>query len=269
MTMREALTCDTEAHDVHVDIAFDESRRYYFKISTLAKLDDELLEIFINRVKKKDRIECQTLHLVKLNQRLEDSHQEVVLMSDKIIQTLLDDVRDKISTLFRACEAIAMLDMLASFAILVVDRNYVRPNLGTEFVIKQARHPITEKVWLATWLESSTYIQQTHRGKFVPNDFYATQQSRFQIVTGCNMSGKSTYIRTLALLSVLAQIGCFIPADYAWVTIIHQLFARMSIDDSITANVSTFVAEMRETAYILRCVLLQEAMSSFRPAYDA
>jgi DNA mismatch repair protein MSH4 len=66
------------------------------------------------------------------------------------------------------------------------------------------------------------------------------------------MSGKSTYIRSVALLTVMAQIGCYVPAAYASFPIIHQLFARVSMDDSIEANVSTFAAEMRETAFILR-----------------
>lgn len=94
--------------------------------------------------------------------------------------------------------------------------------------------------------------QKVHPEKFVPNDVYASQQSRFQVITGCNMSGKSTYIRSVALMCVMAQVGCFVPATYASFPLIHQLFARVSMDDSIEANVSTFASEMRETAFILR-----------------
>lgn len=86
----------------------------------------------------------------------------------------------------------------------------------------------------------------------MPNDVYASEQKRFQIITGCNMSGKSTYIRSIALMCVMAQVGSFVPASYASFTLIHQLFARVSMDDSIEANVSTFASEMRETAFILR-----------------
>lgn len=88
--------------------------------------------------------------------------------------------------------------------------------------------------------------------KFIPNDYYASEQHSFQIITGCNMSGKSTYIRTVALLQVMAQIGCFVPAEYASFTIIHNLFSRTSTDDSIESNMSTFSVEMREMAFILR-----------------
>lgn len=88
--------------------------------------------------------------------------------------------------------------------------------------------------------------------QFVPNDVYANEQHRFQIVTGCNMSGKSTYIRMVALMQVMAQIGSFLPAQYAAFPIIQQLFVRVSTDDSIEANMSTFSLEMREMAFILR-----------------
>lgn len=160
-------------------------------------------------------------------------------MSDRSIQDLTDNVRGDIAPLFRICEAIAMLDMISSFAQLVTTLDYCRPDLTDVLAIKSGRHPIREKI---------------HADRFIPNDAYATQQSRLQIITGCNMSGKSTYIRSVALMTVMAQIGCFVPAVYASFPVRHQLFARVSVDDSIEANVSTFAAEMRETAFILRNV---------------
>ena len=87
---------------------------------------------------------------------------------------------------------------------------------------------------------------------FVPNDYYATEAYCFHIITGCNMSGKSTYIRSVALLQIMAQIGSFVPAEYAAFSIIHHIFARVSMDDSIELNLSTFSVEMREMAFILR-----------------
>jgi DNA mismatch repair protein MSH4 len=113
----------------------------------------------------------------------------------------------------------------------------VRPKIDDTLAIQAGRHPIREKFQFQ---------------KYIPNDVFASQQSRFQIITGCNMSGKSTYIRSIALLSVMAQIGSFVPATWASFPIQHQLFARVNTDDSIEANVSTFAAEMRETAFILR-----------------
>ena len=115
--------------------------------------------------------------------------------------------------------------------------DYVRPHISDTLGIKAARHPIREKIMQTT---------------FIPNDVYATQQSRFQIITGCNMSGKSTFIRMIALLSIMAQVGSFVPASSASFPILHNLFARIGMDDSIESNISTFSAEMREIAFILR-----------------
>ncbi|KAJ5790906.1 uncharacterized protein N7518_007917 [Penicillium psychrosexuale] len=225
----------SENCDMVLDLKYDTARQYYICIpaTELGPLPD----VFINVYRKRNRIECQTLDLVKLNQKITDSHNEVINMSDQTIQDLIRDVSAEVSGLFRVSEAIAMLDMLGAFAQLATKYEYIRPELTDTLAIKAARHPIREQI---------------HRSKFVPNDAYATPQTRFQIITGCNMSGKSTYIRSLALVTVMAQIGCFVPAQYASFPIFHQLFARVSTVDDLTANVSTFAAEMREMAFILR-----------------
>lgn len=184
-------------------------------------------------------IECQTLGLLKLNQKIIDSHDEVLQMSNGSIQQLIDNIRLEIAPLLKISDAIALLDVTASFAQVVTTQDYCRPKLAPTLAIKAARHPIREKA-------------STER--FVPNDVYATQQNRFQIITGCNMSGKSTYIRSIASIVVMAQCGSFVPASFMNFPIFHQLFARVSMDDCIEANVSTFAAEMRETAFILRNV---------------
>ena len=166
-----------------------------------------------------------------------DSHHEVLQLSDRKIRDLIDDLRAEIAPLFKISDAIALLDVTASFAHLVTTQDYCRPELTRTLAIKGGRHPILEKIYTE---------------KYVPNDAYATRQSRFQIITGCNMSGKSTYIRSIALMTIMAQLGCFVPASYASFPIFHQLFARVSTDNNVEANVSTFAAEMRETAFILR-----------------
>ncbi len=217
---------------------YDTARQYYIRIPTSELEERNLPDVFINSFRKKNVVECQTLDLLKLNQKIVDSHHEVLQMSDQSVQTLIDDVREDMTPLFKIAEAIALLDMIAAFAQLVTTQDYCRPELTQTLAIKSGRHPIREKI----------------SEKFVPNDAYATQQSRFQIITGCNMSGKSTYIRSLALMAIMAQTGSFVPASYASFPIFHQLFARVSIDDSIEANVSTFASEMRETAFILRNV---------------
>lgn len=235
--MLSRLMRDVEAYNLTLDLRFETARQYYMRVPISELAERSLPGIFINTFKKRGYVECQTLDLVKLNQKITDSHNEVINMSDHSIQELIQDIRSEISSLFRISEGISMLDMLASFAQLVTTQDYVRPELTDTLAIKAGRHPVREKI---------------HTNKFVPNDAYATRQSRFQIITGCNMSGKSTYIRALALMTVMAQIGCFVPAQYASFPITHQLFARVSADDNVEANVSTFASEMREMSFILR-----------------
>ena len=226
----------TETHNLSINLRYDNSRQYFLQILTSDLENRTLPDTFINVFRKKKFVECQTLDLVKLSQKILDSHLEVLQMSDYVVQELIEKIREDVAPLFRISEGIAMLDMLTSFAHLATIQDYVRPELTTTLAIKNGRHPIREKV---------------HADKFIPNDVYATQQTRFQIITGCNMSGKSTYIRSLALMAIMAQIGSFVPASYASFPIHYQLFARVSTDDSIEANTSTFAAEMRETAFIL------------------
>ncbi|PQE03983.1 dna mismatch repair msh4 protein [Rutstroemia sp. NJR-2017a BVV2] len=236
--VHQHVTEINQKYEMQAETRFDNPRGYYLRFSENDFDGRNVPDILVNCFRKRGFIECQTLDLMKLNQKIADSHEEVILMSDKTVQELLENVRSEVPNLFKVCESIAMLDMITSFAQLVTTQDsYVRPEITDCIAIKSGRHPIRDN--------NPTL-------KFIPNDYYATQKSRFQIITGCNMSGKSTYIRGVALMTIMAQVGCFVPAAYASFPMIHQLFARVSMDDNIEANVSTFAAEMRETAFILR-----------------
>ncbi|KAJ8128836.1 hypothetical protein O1611_g4799 [Lasiodiplodia mahajangana] len=226
-------------HELAVDVKFDNRRKFWLRLEQSDLEEKRSPDVFINTVIRNRWIECQTLTLVQLNNRITDSHNEAVMLSDKVIQQLLDSIREYVPELFRVCEGIALLDMVASFAQSATTRDYIRPEISETLALKSARHPICERM---------------NPEQFVPNDAYANEEHRFQIITGCNMSGKSTYIRMVALIQVMAQVGSFIPAQYAAVPTIQQLFVRMSTDDSIEANMSTFSLEMREMAFILRNV---------------
>lgn len=229
----------TVQHSLVLETKFDPQRKYYVRVSVDDLEEGVLPPVFINNVRRKGFIECQTMELLKCNQKIGDCHDEILNLSDNLIQQLIRDIREEIEPLFHVREAVALLDMLAAFAQVSTTRDYCRPERTDALAVKDGRHPIHELV---------------HNEKFVPNDAYATQQNRFQIITGCNMSGKSTYMRSLALMAIMSQIGCFVPASYASFPIYQQVFARASSDDSLEANVSTFAAEMRETAFILRNV---------------
>ncbi|KAI8409314.1 hypothetical protein FOFC_09150 [Fusarium oxysporum] len=228
---------DLEVHGLDANLRYDNGRKYWLRLRAADFDDRPLPDLLINVVRKKDKIECQTLDLVKLNLRLSDTSNEVVIRSDKVVQDLLKELRSDVPHLFRVCESVALVDMISSFAQLATTRDYVKPDLSTTLALKSARHPVLDK---------------TMNGSFVPNDYYSTEQYCFHIVTGCNMSGKSTYIRAVALLQIMAQIGSFVPAEYAAFSIIHSIFARVSLDDNIESNLSTFSVEMREMSFILR-----------------
>ncbi|KAF5677578.1 dna mismatch repair msh4 [Fusarium heterosporum] len=222
---------------LNASLRYDNGRKYWIRLRAADFEDIPVPDILINVVRKKDMIECQTLDLVKLNLRLSDTSHEVVIRSDSVVQDLLKELRYDVPYLFRVCESIALIDMMSSFAQLATTRDYVRPDISSTLALKGARHPVLNK---------------SMSGKFVPNDYYSTEHYCFHIVTGCNMSGKSTYIRAVALLQIMAQIGSFVPAEYAAFSMIHSIFARASLDDNIESSLSTFSVEMREMAFILR-----------------
>nr|WP_240490314.1 DNA mismatch repair protein MutS [Planctopirus hydrillae] len=159
-------------------------------------------------------------------------------------QQLFSDLRQKVSSraaeLRVTAESLAVLDVLCSFAILATRRQYVRPEIASEPVleIRQGRHPVLDQL-LPT-------------GGFVPNDIRLGGSNGFiQLITGPNMAGKSTYIRQAALLTILTQIGSFVPAESARIGLADRIFARVGASDELGRGQSTFMVEMTETARIL------------------
>jgi DNA mismatch repair protein MSH4 len=139
----------TERYELQAKLEYDTVRRYWLRVYESDFDGRTVPDILVNQYRKKGYIECQTLDLMKLNQRIEDSHKEVVLMSDQTVQKLLDDLRGEISNLFRVCESIAMLDLIAAFGQLATTNKYgeyVRPELTDCLVVKSGRHPVREVV---------------------------------------------------------------------------------------------------------------------------
>lgn len=138
---------DLGGHGLNCALKYDQGRKYYLKLKA-KDLDQQntLPNCFINRVRKRDNIECQTLNLVKLDLRLSDTCNEVDIRSDIVIQCLMKVLWQNVPHLFRVCESVALVDMIASFAQLATTQDYVRPELSTTLALKSARHPILEKV---------------------------------------------------------------------------------------------------------------------------
>jgi DNA mismatch repair protein MutS len=158
----------------------------------------------------------------------------------ELFATLRDRVAAEAPRLVQTGAVLAQLDVLAALAELAVRQNYVRPTLTTEPVLEleAARHPVLDAL--------------LPHGTFVPNDVDLTpDRGQVLILTGPNMAGKSTYIRQVALLAILAQMGSFVPARRARIGLVDRLFARVGATDELGRGMSTFMVEMTETANIL------------------
>ena len=154
---------------------------------------------------------------------------------------LFCEVRDRVATAAERMQAVASalaaLDALASFATVAAAHDYARPELGADGIhVEGGRHPVVER---------------TEPG-FVPNDTALDDDRRVAVVTGPNMSGKSTYMRQVALIVLLAQAGCFVPAASARLRVVDRIFTRVGASDDIAGGRSTFMVEMTELASILR-----------------
>ncbi|GEM09965.1 DNA mismatch repair protein MSH4 [Rhodotorula toruloides] len=197
----------------------------------------------VNVLKK--RVEFSSLDLQKRNARLQESEQEIYLMSEEILDEMFQEIRSRVTCLYKCSEAIALLDMLAAFAELSSKEDYVRPEWTDTLAIKAGRHPLHEHFRMSD-------------GSFVPNDTYASDAASFQLINGPNMSGKSTLLRQIALLHVMAQIGCFVPAAYASFRPISALLTRLSNDDNLESSLSTFASEMVTMSMILAALQAHE-----------
>ena len=151
--------------------------------------------------------------------------------------SLRDRVRKHANRLTQIASKVAAIDVLQCFASTARQRSWVKPTIaeGRKMVLSQARHPVLE-------------AQQG----FVPNDVVMDDKRHFLLITGPNMGGKSTYLRTVALVSILAQSGCFVPAEKARIGLIDRIFTRVGASDDLRRGRSTFMMEMIEVAHILR-----------------
>ncbi len=159
----------------------------------------------------------------------------------ELFQTLRATVAQNSQRIQKSAALIAKIDVYVSLASVAAKNKYVMPdiNIGDEIIIKDGRHPVVEQ-----------FVKDTY---FVPNDTNLnTTNSRVMLITGPNMAGKSTYMRQVALISVMAQIGSFVPAYEASICIVDKLFTRVGASDDLASGQSTFMLEMNEVAYILK-----------------
>jgi DNA mismatch repair protein MutS len=183
-----------------------------------------------------------------ITQELKDLEQEILTASDRVVAleyelftALRQEIADAAARIQHAAAVVAETDALCSFAAVAVHNNYCRPDMDESGVIeiRGGRHPVVEQM-----LKDSL---------FVPNDtFMGEKEERVAIITGPNMAGKSTYMRQVALIVLMAQMGSFVPASSARIGVVDRIFTRVGASDDLTAGQSTFMVEMSEVAEILR-----------------
>ena len=182
-----------------------------------------------------------TEELKELESKVLGAEEKVVALEYNEFVKIREYIKTQITRLQRSAMAISKLDVLCSFATVAEDFNYCKPTVDNSGIIniKDGRHPVIEKM-----LPS---------GSFVSNDTYLDKSSnRLAIITGPNMAGKSTYMRQVALITLMAQIGSFVPAAEAQIGVVDKIFTRVGASDDLSMGQSTFMVEMMEVANILK-----------------
>ena len=209
----------------------------------------EVSKSFINEVpdryvRKQTLTNCEryiTQELKEMETTIFGADEKLVRLEYEIFQQLRTFVSDNSARIRETAALIAELDVYRSFAEVARKNNYVCPevDLSSDLIIKDGRHPVVEKF--------------VHNSYFVPNDtLMDTADNRMLIITGPNMAGKSTYMRQVALITIMAQIGSFVPAREAKIGIVDKVFTRVGASDDLASGQSTFMLEMNEVANILQ-----------------
>ena len=212
---------------------------YYIEVTNSYK--DLVPETYI---RKQTLTNCERY----ITQDLKDIEGRILGAKDRSVAmeyTLFDNVRKTVANnlerIQKTAKAIAVLDVLVSLANVAADNRYVRPevNLSTVIRLKDSRHPVVEALLNDT--------------PFVPNDVYLDSAGeRVAIITGPNMAGKSTYMRQVALIVLMAQMGSFVPASSATIGVVDSIFTRVGASDDLASGQSTFMVEMSEVANIVK-----------------
>eukprot|EP00027_Filamoeba_sp_ATCC50430_P018503 CAMPEP_0168565432 /NCGR_PEP_ID=MMETSP0413-20121227/13840_1 /TAXON_ID=136452 /ORGANISM="Filamoeba nolandi, Strain NC-AS-23-1" /LENGTH=310 /DNA_ID=CAMNT_0008597299 /DNA_START=141 /DNA_END=1070 /DNA_ORIENTATION=- len=167
---------------------------------------------------------------------------EAIEIEKQIFEELVGFVCGFGDQITHSAQALAFVDLSSSLALLAIQRNYVRPTIDNSlhFEVTGGRHPTVEA------------IQGDKGESFVSNDCSLSSEKYFWLVTGPNMGGKSTFLRQTAIIGIMAQMGCYVPAEFARIGVIDAIFSRVGAHDDLAHDRSTFMVEMVETAYILR-----------------
>lgn len=224
----------------NLKVGFNKVFGYYIEVS---KSNLNMITEDMGYIRKQTLANCERF----ITPLLKEKEDLILSAEDKIINleyNLFVEIRDKckeyIHELQRISKVISEIDVLQSYALVSEKYNYVRPKITTdnEINITSSRHPVVEKV-----LKGEEYV---------PNDIVMDKNTDILLITGPNMAGKSTYMRQLGIIAIMAQIGCFVPAEEATLPIFDKIFTRIGASDDLVSGESTFMVEMMEASRAIR-----------------
>lgn len=196
---------------------------------------------YVHRQTVANFVRFTTPELAELEQEISSAAQRIIALENEIFINMVQQTTSLSEDIGLIAKTLALLDVSAALAKLAQDMNYVRPQIDSSqhFDIAEGRHPVVEK-----FLRKNSVA-------FVPNDCNLSENQKLWLLTGPNMAGKSTFLRQNALIAIMAQIGSFVPATKAHISIVDRVFSRVGASDDLARGHSTFMVEMVETASIL------------------
>ncbi|MBR0491159.1 MAG: DNA mismatch repair protein MutS [Clostridia bacterium] len=236
----ELETKEREATGIkNLKISFNKVFGYYFEV-TKSWLD-QVPDRFIRKQTLTNAERFITEELKTLENQILGSSERIVNLEYNAFVEIREEIAKNVKRLQKSANIVSTLDVLTSFAVVAEDMNYCMPKVNNQgsINIKNGRHPVIEKM-LGT-------------GEFVENDTFLDEgDNRLAIITGPNMAGKSTYMRQVALITLMAQVGSFVPAEEAEIGVVDKIFTRVGASDDLSMGQSTFMVEMMEVATILK-----------------
>ena len=260
--LNEMLERETERTGINsLKIASNNVFGYYIEVRNTHK--DKVPEEWIRKQTLVNAERYITEELKEYEAKILGAEEKIAFLESEVFSKLIEWMLQFIGQVQQNAQLIGKLDCLCSFASLAIEANYTRPLLDESFEIdiKEGRHPVIEK-------------QLSADQSFIPNDVYLDREmQQIIMITGPNMSGKSAILRQTALIVLLAQIGCFVPAKEARLGVVDKIFTRVGASDNISLGESTFMVEMNEAASILnniseRSLVLLDEIGRGTSTYD-
>lgn len=220
-------------------IGYNKVFGYYFEVSK--SFVSQVPDRFIRKQTLTSGERYITEELKALENQILGAEEKVINLEYNAFVKIREEIAQNIKRLQKSAKVVSTLDVLSSFAQVAEDMNYCMPTVTNngKITIKEGRHPVIEKMLGV--------------GNFVPNDTILDKdENRLAVITGPNMAGKSTYMRQVALITLMAQIGSFVPATEAEIGVVDKIFTRVGASDDLSMGQSTFMVEMMEVATILK-----------------